>query len=251
VHASSVNRILLEHTEVDSAGCATLVGRQLEHAREVLHVKEGNTLRVGLINGPVGTARVERVYAGGVDIRCVWERELKRSGIDLILALPRPKVMRRLWSQIAMLGVDRLFLIRAEKVERYYFDSHVLDPEVYEPLLLSGIEQAGSTQLPKVSIEKQFKPFIEERIDAVYPAKHKWIADPSTNQLLVSSVGDMQATDRVILAIGPEGGWTAFEQSKFEAIGFNPVGLGSRILRSDIAVVSVLSLLQQMKEARS
>ena len=150
-----MNRILLEHTEVDSAGCATLVGRPLEHVRKVLQVKEGNTLRVGLINGPVGTAHVERVYAEGVDIRCVWERELKRSGIDLILGLPRPKVMRRLWPHIAMLGVDRLFLIRAEKVERYYFDSHVLDPEVYEPLLLTGVEQAGCTQLPKVSIEKQ------------------------------------------------------------------------------------------------
>ena len=115
------------------------------------------------------------------------------------------------------------FLIRAEKVERYYFDSHVLDPEVYEPLLLTGIEQAGCTQLPKVSIEKQFKPFIEEKMDALYPATHKWIADLSANQLLISSVGDIQSADRVILAIGPGRGWTAYERSRFEDVGFNPV----------------------------
>ena len=88
-------------------------------------------------------------------------------------------------------------------------------------------------------------------MDTLYPAKHKWIADLSANQLLISSVGDIQAADRVILAIGPEGGWTAYERSRFEDVGFNPVGLGSRILRSDTAVVSVLSLLQQIKEARA
>ena len=246
-----MNRIILEHKEVDAAGGVTLTGRQLKHVREVLQVREGDTLRVGIMNGPIGTARVERVNAQGVDIRCRWEGVPARSGIDLILGLPRPKVMRRLWPQIAMLGVDRLVLIRAEKVERYYFDSHVLDPERYEPLLLKGIEQAGCTQLPQVHIEKQFKPFVEEKIETLYPAAHKWMIDPSANQLLISRVGDLQIADRVILAIGPEGGWTAYERDRFEDIGFNSVRLGSRILRSDTAVVSVFSLLQQRKEATS
>ena len=56
--------------------------------------------------------------------------------------------MRRLWAQIAALGVGRIILTNAEKVERNYFDTHILAPETYRPLLIEGLQQARDTRLP-------------------------------------------------------------------------------------------------------
>ena len=243
-----MNRILIEASELDGEKSVTLKGRQHRHVVDVLQAKEGDCLRVGVINGAMGRARVVRVHSAGVDIVCTWEEVPVRTPIDLILALPRPKVMRRLWPQLAMLGVNKIVLIRAEKVERYYFDSHVLDPEIYHPLLVEGVEQAGCTQLPEVFIQKRFKPYIEDEVRTAYAGAHKWIADPSASRPLFSCAELIKPTDRLVVAVGPEGGWTAYERELFERNGFLPIGLGRRILRSDTALISILSVIEQMRE---
>jgi 16S rRNA U1498 N3-methylase RsmE len=57
------------------------------------------------------------------DVRCVFESVTPpRPRVDVLLALPRPKVMRRLWAQLAALGVAQIILTNAERVERHYFD---------------------------------------------------------------------------------------------------------------------------------
>jgi len=81
-------------------------------------------------------------------MRCELEAEIPpRPRVDLLLAVPRPKVMRRLWAQIAALGVGQIVLTNAEKVERNYFDTHILTPETYRPLLIEGLQQARDTRL--------------------------------------------------------------------------------------------------------
>jgi len=49
--------------------------------------------------------------------------------------------MQRLWAQIAALGVGQVILTNAERVERDYFDTHVLEPKVFHPLLLEGLQR--------------------------------------------------------------------------------------------------------------
>ena len=70
--------------------------------------------------------------------------------VDLLLALPRPKVLKRLWAQIAAVGVGHIVLTNAARVERNYFDTHLLEPEVYRPLLVEGLQQARDTRVPIV-----------------------------------------------------------------------------------------------------
>ena len=91
--------------------------------------------------------------------------------VDLLLALPRPKVMRRLWAQIAAMGVGQIILTNAERVERNYFDTHVLTPECYRPLLVEGLQQARDTRLPRVSIHRQFKVLVEDELDRPVPGR--------------------------------------------------------------------------------
>lgn len=76
--------------------------------------------------------------------------------IDLLLAMPRPKVMTRLWAPLASTGVGAVYLTNAARVERCYFDSKALDKGKVEDELLRGLEQSGDTIMPGVCVVKRF-----------------------------------------------------------------------------------------------
>jgi len=169
-----------------------------------------------------------------------------RPRVDLLLAVPRPKVMRRLWAQLAALGVSRVILTNAERVERPYFDTHVLTPECYRPLLIEGLQQARDTRLPAVSIHRRFKVLVEDGLDALSDAGLRLVADPGAATRAGDAVraGLGASPDaRVLLAVGPEGGWNAFELRLLEAHGFQHIGMGPRTLRTDTACLALLALV--------
>jgi RsmE family RNA methyltransferase len=237
-----VNLVLIEATEIDGAGNARLSGARADHIERVLHVVPGQTVRIGVIDGPRGTAIVTSIDGGAVVLQCALEREIPaRPAIDLLLAVPRPKVMRRLWAQIAALGVGRIILTNAEKVERNYFDTHILAPETFRPLLIEGLQQARDTRLPEVSIHRQFKILIEDQLDELCASSQRVVADPSAERSLTEVV-QTGARERVLLAIGPEGGWNGFELGLLGAHGFQVIGMGPRTLRTDTACVALLAL---------
>ena len=164
-----------------------------------------------------------------------------RPAIDLLLALPRPKIMRRLWAQLAALGVGRIVLTNAERVERNYFDTHVLTPACYRPLLIDGLQQARDTRLPRVSIHRRLKVLIEDEIDGLFDGGLRIAADPAHGEPISEVIGAERGV-RILLAIGPEGGWTEYERTLLAAHGFHPAGLGPRTLRSDTACIALLAL---------
>ncbi|TAN38645.1 MAG: 16S rRNA (uracil(1498)-N(3))-methyltransferase [Verrucomicrobia bacterium] len=236
-----MNLILIEpHELVDQY--ASLRGARAVHIREVLRAKPGDTIRVGLLDGPRGTARIETITPEQVGLRCTWEQESpQRPAVDLLLALPRPKVMRRLWAQLAALGVGHIALTNAEKVERNYFDTHVIQPATYRPLLLEGLQQAQDTHLPHITIHKQLKPLVEDQLDELFPNTLRLLADPAATQPIAAAV-PKDFLGRVLLAIGPEGGWNDFERVLFVRAGFVAIGLGPRTLRTDTACIGLLTL---------
>ena len=164
--------------------------------------------------------------------------------VDLLLALPRPKVLRRLWAQFAALGVGRIMLTNASRVERHYFDTHVLDASTYRPLLIEGLQQAGDTRLPRVSIHRQFRILVEDELDAMSSDAARLVAHPGSDRSLLTLARESQRP-RVLLAIGPEGGWNDFELDLLRRHRFDVVGLGPRILRTDTACIALLALLHE------
>ena len=237
-----MNLIILEHSEVSESGHVTLAGTRAAHLLNVLHVEPGHEVRVGVLDGPRGVGTVQSITDGSIALRCSLETGIPpRPHVDLLLAVPRPKVMRRLWAQIAALGVGRIILTNAEKVERHYFDTHVLTPESYRPLLIEGLQQARDTRLPLVSIHRQFRILIEDELDRLFAPGLRVVSDPSATRPLIEVVRG-SGEDRHLLAIGPEGGWNAFEIGLLEAHGFQLAGIGSRTLRTDTACVALLAL---------
>jgi 16S rRNA (uracil1498-N3)-methyltransferase len=237
-----VNLILFEPHELSSSDVVLADGRAA-HLLQVLKVSPGQTIRVGVVDGPLGTATVTNAADGRVALRCVFDRTIPAApSVDLLLALPRPKVMRRLWAQVAALGVRRIMLTNAARVERNYFDTHVLRPACYRPLLLEGLQQARDTRLPIVSIHRQLKVLVEDDLDALTGEGLRILGDPAA----AASVGVVMrehAADRVLLAVGAEGGWSDYELGLLSAHGFQRAGMGPRLLRVDTACIALLTLV--------
>jgi 16S rRNA (uracil1498-N3)-methyltransferase len=243
-----VNLILIESNELRASGGVRLSDARATHLVNVLRVTKGTTVRVGMLDGPCGAGVVRAIGDGTVDLECQFETRLpERPRVDLLLALPRPKVLRRLWAQLAALG--QIILTNAERVERNYFDTHILAPACYRPLLIEGLQQARDTRLPPVSVHRQFRILVEDDLAGLFPSGRRLLADPAADRQ-PAVVMEQQAAERTLLAVGPEGGWNDFEVGLLEAHGFQAVGIGRRTLRTDTACIALLAVVHQGMRAR-
>ncbi len=238
-----MNLIVLEESDVRDSGDVTVSGARAAHLLNVLAVTPGAAVRIGLLDGPQGTGVVTAIGNGSVTLRCAFEPAAPpRPRVDLLLAVPRPKVLRRLWAQFAAVGIGQIILTNATRVERNYFDTHVLEATCYRPLLIEGLQQARDTRLPTVTVHRQFRVLIEDRLDGLFPDGLRVVADPRAQTPIRDAIGD-HAGRRVLVAIGPEGGWNDFELTLLGAHGFRAIGLGARTLRVDTACVALLAIV--------
>jgi RsmE family RNA methyltransferase len=235
-----MNRILIEPDELRADGTVKLSGARAAHIREVLGARPGETLRTGTVNGLAGSSAVLEVSETGVTLQPGPAQPAPEPWLDLVLAAPRPKALKRLWPQLAALGVGRIVVVNAFKVEKCYFSSQWLEPAHYRPLLLEGLSQAGLTRLPEVLVRPRFKPFVEDELDTLFPESLRLLAHPGPRTPL-PALGP--AAGRPCLAVGPEGGWTDYERRMLQARGFVLFSLGARTLRTDTACVALVSVL--------
>ena len=245
-----MNLILLDERDRSGSSNVTISDARAAHLLNVLKVTPGREVRVGLLDGPLGVGTVTSAKDGQVTMQCVFDADTPpRPQVDVLLALPRPKVMRRLWAQLAALGVGQIILTNAERVERHYFDTHVLEESCYRPLLIEGMQQARDTRMPAVSIHRQFKVLVEDHLDTLFGTGLRLAAHPLGTMAAGAAVR-AQPDQRVLIAIGPEGGWNAFEVALLEAHGFLPISLGPRTLRVDTACTALLAVVQASIQER-
>lgn len=246
--AHPMNLLLIEPSEL-IAGQAALIGRRAEHLIKILRVAVGDTVRVGVVNGQLGSGRVEAIEGDTVRLAVELLRQpVCNLQIELILALPRPIMLQRILKQATVLGVRRFHLLRSRRVEKSFFHSPVLAPEKIRTILLEGMEQAMDTWLPEVTIHHQFKPFVEDVLPTL--AGQGLIAHPGVAGTLPGVPVSGEPGQRLLLAVGPEGGWSDHELQCFVERGFYGFTMGDRILHVDTAVVSLLAQLQLLYDLR-
>ena len=233
-----MNLILLFPDDFDEHGTVRLTGRRARHVHEVHRARVGESLTVGRVDGPVGRGTVLSVGPDEVCLSVVLSEEPPPpGGLDLLLALPRPKVLRRVLQSAASLGARRIVLVNAQRVEKSYFDTPFLDPAEVERNLVLGLEQARDTVLPEVAVRRRFRPFVEDELETFWPgaACARLLAHPAAASG-PPGCEHARAAFPAVLAIGPEGGWVPFEVELLVAHGFQPFGLGPRILRVETAL---------------
>ncbi|NCC50198.1 MAG: 16S rRNA (uracil(1498)-N(3))-methyltransferase [Spartobacteria bacterium] len=240
-----MNLILFEPGEIDADGRAVLRDERAEHVRQVLKAAPGQRLRIGVLDGPRGYAIVESVTPSHISVTTELDSALPPvPTVDLLLAAPRPKVLKRLWAQLAALGVRQIMLTKANKVERNYFDTHVMREAFYRPRLIEGLQQAADTRLPCVSIHRRFKVLIEDELDDRIGDALRIVAHPRGATPVYERLRESTA-QHICLAVGPEGGWTDYELDLLTQHGFHTITMGHRILRTDTACVALLALVHE------
>lgn len=249
-----MNLLLFEANEIRSDGTVCLQDRRSEHIIKILGCRPGDILRVGVINGPIGSGEILSIRGKG-RTAAVLLRFLPhlddvpdQPAVDLIMGLVRPIMLKRILTQVASLGVGRIFLVNGNRVEKSFFNASILKDAGYHSYLVQGLEQAKSTILPQLTIHKRFKPFIEDFIPSVAGDYDRMlVAHPEGYGDLRQTVG-INIKGRTLLAVGPEGGWVDFEVKKFLDCSFVAISLGRRILRTDTAAVALLAQLMLLQK---
>lgn len=241
-----VNQILLTEDDRLDGDVFLVAGRRAAHILSVLRPEPGRELRVGLLEGPRGMGRVIRVGTHTVKLDCVFEAIVpQRPPVDLLLAVPRPKELSRLLPEITALGVDRIVLMRTWRVAKPYLAATILDPAVHRPLLHEGLMLSRRTREPRVRVEPLFRPYVEDRAAAEFEGATRLVAHPGAGTLLADL--SFAPDERVVLAVGPEGGFIPFEIDLLGKAGFRTVNLGPDPLRVATATVALLAVVGALR----
>ena len=234
-----MNLLLLEEADFIAADRVILRDRRLTHMQDVHRCEVGDSMRVGRIDGLMGSAEVLRLDAAEAELRVVLDQPPpSKLPLTLVLALPRPKMLRRVFQTVAAMGVPRIILVNSYRVEKSFWQTPFLEPEAIREQLILGLEQARDSVLPDVVIEKRFKPFVEDRLPGITEGTLGLVGHPGNYPSCPRGLDEP-----VTLAIGPEGGWIPYEIELLGKSGLQPVQLGDRILRVETAVTALLARL--------
>ena len=231
-----MNLLLIEREELSPEGRFKLRDGRVTHIRKVLRLGPGGVLRAGIISGGIGNAEIESIGERSIDLRFTESTEgtLPQS-LELIVALPRPQIFKKILEFAASVAVSKLTFIKAERVEPSFFQAKILDPAIIRRHLLLGMEQGMSTYFPSVELRSDLSVLrnfsaVAERLDTLYVCHPD--GDTPSN---FSSPRNGHSPIR--LAIGPEGGWTEPEIRVFRAAECRFLSLSPFVLRTDNAVV--------------
>jgi 16S rRNA (uracil1498-N3)-methyltransferase len=235
-----VNLLLLDAADVPSERAkVTLTDRRADHIRSVLRASVGDRIRVGRLDGLIGSARLTEISTTRVVLDVVLDIEPPPASPHiLVLGLPRPKALRRTLVHAVSLGVKRIFIINGFNVDKSYWDSPLLGGDSIREALITGLEQARDTALPAVELKPRFKPFVEDELVELLENRKGFVAAPSAETPCPTSVAGP-----CVVAVGPDRGFTEYEESSLAAVGMSPVSLGPRTLRVETSVPAILGRL--------
>jgi RsmE family RNA methyltransferase len=216
-----------------------LTDHRLQHLRSVIRAQVGDSLRVGEIDGRTGRAELVSLGKREAVLDVMLDSEPPpKLPLVLALALPRPKMLRRILRTVAESGVAELHLVNSYRVEKSYWQTPVLEPPTVRDYFLQGLGQSRDTVLPQLHLHRRFKPFVEDDLPGMIAGRRALLAHPGDHAPCPRDVGEP-----ALLVIGPEGGFIPYEVEKLQAAGCETVSLGPRILRVENAVSNVLGKL--------
>ena len=236
-----MNYILLNADDISKDGKTVILkDRRLEHIRQIIKPVLGDSLRVGLRDGKLGAGRVADLQAKALvlDDLLLEKNPPAKLPLTLILALPRPPVLKRILLHGTAVGVPKIYLIQTNRVEKSYWQSPALKEGNMEEQLILGLEQGGDTVLPEIFLKKRFKPFVEDELPLLSQNSMKLLAHPDEAEKC-----PYQVNKPITLFIGPEGGFVPFEVDLLEKNGFRAVTIGSRPWRVEAIVFGLIARL--------
>ncbi|MHC4321683.1 MAG: 16S rRNA (uracil(1498)-N(3))-methyltransferase [Planctomycetota bacterium] len=209
------------------------------HIIEVNKSSVGDELRIGLVNGKIGCGRITSIEENKIEMDVVLDREPPAPlQCTLIFAMVRPRVFKRVITQVSAMGIKKIIVINSYRVEKSFWKSPVLEKENLYKYLITGLEQGQDTIVPEVLIRPLFKPFVEDELHDIIKGTLPFVAHPYASEPCPYNIGSP-----ITLAVGPEGGFIPYEVKKLIEYGFSAVHLGERTLHVESAISGLISRL--------
>ena len=233
-----MNIIILNKEEIRD-GKTIITGQKLDHILTNIKPSVGDTLKTGVLNGPMGNGVVTGISGSMLALTLnLKEQPPPPLPLRLVIAMPRPKVLNRIIQHATSMGIKEIYIIKTWRVEKSYWDSPMLEKDNILKQMITGLEQGKDTTLPEIQIRKRFKPFVEDELPSITGRSMALLAHPAAENRCPHEVNAP-----VTLAIGPEGGFIPFEIEALQNIGFKPISLGGRILRVETALPFLIGRL--------
>lgn len=222
-----------------------LTGQELEHLRKVLRLRPGERITLFDDEGweHEGVIRSYGARAGEIEIIRSYQAD-RESPLRVILAQALGKGEKVDWvvEKATELGVGSIVpFVSSRTVVR--LDERKMASRLarWRKIALSAAKQSGRTRIPEILPLMDFAALV----------RHPWPCDlklffweKESRQVLGALRGKRGDLNSLLVMIGPEGGFSPEEASEAMGQGFEPVGLGKRILRTETAAVAALSLVQ-------
>ena len=233
-----MNIVLLDPRQTESELWSITSKRQLEHLKQHVNVQVGDRLKVGIREGQRYLTEIVEVTEQAVKLKPIQiEAVPVKLPVTLILAMPRPKVLRRLMMDSVTLGVEKIILLHSYRVDKSYWQTPFL--QQLDQYVTLGLEQAGDTVAPQIDIYKRFKPFVEDVFPSLITAdRPAYVAHPYAESKMPFAI-----EHACTIVIGPEGGFIPYEIDLLTKNGCQAFSLGNRIIRTETVISYVLGRL--------
>ena len=150
-----MNIVLLDPRQTTSELWAITSARQVEHLKIHVDVQIGDTLKVGIREAKRYLTEVVAIEEKVIRVKPLQEESVPaKLAVTLIVAMPRPKVLRRLIMDSVTLGVEKIILLHSYRVDKSYWQTPFL--QQLDQYVNLGLEQAGDTIAPQIEIYKRF-----------------------------------------------------------------------------------------------
>ena len=235
-----MNLLLLDEKDFIAPGRVEISDRRFLQLRDVIKLANGKNLRAGLTGGKVGTASVAAFTGESAILDVILDTPPPEPGkITLVCALPRPQTFHKVLHCAITMGVKSIWFIHCRKVEKSYWQASVLQPEAIDREIRLALEQCGDTICPELHFRNRFKPFAEDELPGIIAATDAAVfGHPRSDTLPETFCGR-----KVVLLVGPEGGFSDYEVEKLTLTGATGITLGDRVLRTEFAVAALLAKL--------
>ena len=224
-----------------AGGVCTLSEDAAHHAVHVLRLREGD--EVTLFNGRGGefAARIASMQRLRISVDLLQHRAIERESplrITLVQGVSAGERMDSTVRKAVELGVAEVQpVLAARSVARPKGDRAENRRSHWQKIVISACEQCGRNRVPEV------RALVS--LDDYRPGSGtKILLSPASQRPLSKLTG---AESQIILAAGPEAGFTEEEEARLVETGFVPASLGPRILRTETAAVAALAALNALR----
>jgi len=224
---------------------AKIDGPELDHLRRVLRFKPGDLITVFDETGWEHEAVIRSVVGAQGEVEIIRSYQAQRESplrLTLAVGLTKGEKIDFVVEKATELGVQTIVpFASAHAVPKLDERKIAGRTERWRKIALSATKQCGRIQVPDVLPLMTFKDML---IQAQPEAAKLLCWERETEQSLRQAhekLGDLSA---LLIAVGPEGGFSPIEAEMARQHGFERVHLGRRILRAETAAIAALSLVQ-------